>query len=69
MAVIDFQAMKKWNMIPKNIQFLLLDNVFCSDCGVTTIVKYTIRNDKFGIVLEGECKKCGKSVAKYIGDL
>lgn len=66
MNIIDFQAMKKWSSIPKNMQGMFLRNVFCSNCGVTTIVEYTIKNDKLGIILEGKCKKCGKPVARFI---
>ena len=39
MSVIDFKAVQKWNKLPKNVQELLLNNVFCSTCGVTTIVE------------------------------
>ena len=34
----------------------------CSDCGVTTIVEYTLNNDKVGAILKGKCKKCGKKL-------
>jgi len=68
MSVTDFKAAKKWSRIPKNIQELLLNNVFCSTCGVTTIVEYSMYNDKFGILLKGKCKKCGKDVARLIED-
>jgi len=68
MSVIDFKAAQKWKKIPKNIQELLVNNVFCINCGMTTIVDYTIHNDKFGILLKGKCKKCGKDVARMIED-
>lgn len=66
MEVIDFEAIQKWDKIPKNIQQLLLSNVFCSKCRVTTIIEYSMHNDKFGILLKGKCKKCGKAVARLI---
>lgn len=44
------------------------DNVFCSKCGVTTIIDYGIHNDRFGCVLKGRCKKCGGDIARYIED-
>lgn len=66
MAVIDFKAAQKWSRLPKNIQELLINNVFCSACGVTTIVDYSMHNDKFGILLKGKCKKCGKHVARLV---
>ena len=68
MSVIDFKATQKWLKISKNIQKQLIDNVFCSDCGVTTIVEYTLNNDKFGVLLEGKCKKCGRDVARLVED-
>ncbi|AFM41135.1 hypothetical protein Desaci_2172 [Desulfosporosinus acidiphilus SJ4] len=68
MSVADFEAVKKWSKIPPNIQQRLLNNVFCSKCGVTTIVEYTLLNDKFGILLKGKCKKCGFDVARLVED-
>lgn len=68
MAIIDFNAVQRWNKITKNIQEQIVNNVFCSTCGVTTIVDYTLNNDKFGILLKGKCKKCGKNVARLVED-
>jgi len=66
MTVTDFKAAQRWSKLPKNIQDLLLNNVFCSVCGVTTIVEYSMYNDKFGILLKGKCKKCGRDVARLV---
>ena len=68
MSVTDFKAAQKWSRLPKNVQELILNNVFCSTCGVTTIVEYSINNDKFGVLLKGKCKKCGKDVARLVED-
>ena len=68
MSVTDIKAARKWNKIPKNIQERLVNNVFCSDCGVTTIVEYSMYNDKLGVLLKGKCKKCGREVARLIED-
>lgn len=68
MAVLDFKAAQKWRKISKSTQELLLNNVFCPSCGVTTIVEYSLHNDKFGVLLKGKCKKCGKDVARLIED-
>lgn len=68
MALTDFQAVQKWAKIPKHFQQLILKNVFCSNCGVTTIVEYTLHNEKYGILLEGKCIKCGKDVARLVED-
>ena len=66
--ISDFEALKKWSSIPENLQQRLIDNVFCLNCGVTTIVDYSITADKFGILLKGKCKICGNAVARLIED-
>jgi ribosomal protein S27AE len=66
LPITDFKAAQKWAKLPKDIQDLLVNNVFCSNCGVTTIFKYTLQDDKFGILLKGNCKKCGTDVARLI---
>lgn len=68
MAVTDFKAVQKWNKFPKDIQKILLSNVYCSTCGVTTIIEYSMYNDKLGILLKGKCKKCGREVARLVED-
>ena len=55
-AVTDIKAAKKWAKISPDIQQMLINNVFCSKCGVTTIVDYALHNDRFGVVLKGKCK-------------
>jgi uncharacterized protein YdhG (YjbR/CyaY superfamily) len=64
----DIKALKKWVKFASNIQQMLIDNVYCSKCGMTTIVDYGIHNDRFGLVLKGSCKKCGGSVARFVED-
>lgn len=59
-------ALDKWNAIPENIKKMLINNVFCRTCGVTTIIDFDVKNDELGIVLEGKCKKCGNGVARFI---
>ena len=66
MGVSDMKGLHKWKMIPEGVQERLLSNVFCSVCGETTITNYSIKDDKLGIVLEGNCKKCGRNVARFI---
>ncbi|WP_249869109.1 hypothetical protein [Oceanobacillus saliphilus] len=68
MSVIDFEAARKWSKIPKDTQALLLNNVFCSHCGETTIVDYTLHNDEYGVLLRGKCKKCRGDVARLVED-
>ena len=62
----DMEGLKKWAKIPVDMQQRLLNNVFCSKCGVTTIVDYGIQDDQSGLVLQGHCKKCGESVARFV---
>ncbi len=62
----EFKALKKWSSIPEDYQQRLINNVFCSKCGVTTIVDYSITADKYGILLKGKCKTCGNDVARLI---
>lgn len=63
---LNKSALEKWNAIPENIKKMLINNVFCRTCGVTTIIDFDIKNDELGIVLEGKCKKCGNEVARFI---
>lgn len=68
MSVSDFEALKKWNQIPKDFQERLLTNVFCSKCFETRVVDYSINSDKFGIVIRGKCEKCGRDIARVVED-
>jgi ribosomal protein S27AE len=47
---------------------MLVNNVYCSKCGMTTIVDYGIQDDRLGLVLKGLCQKCGGSVARLVED-
>jgi ribosomal protein S27AE len=64
--VTDLIAVQEWNKIPKQTQESIINNVHCPVCGLTTIVNYSMQNDKFGIRLEGKCKKCGGSVVRLL---
>jgi hypothetical protein len=68
MAVIDFKAAQKWHKIPKSNQEKIINNAFCISCKLTTIVDYTIHDDKDGILIKGKCKKCGKEVVRMVED-
>ena len=59
-------AAVKWGKISEAYQKMLLDNVFCGKCKMTTIVDYTIENNGSDIVLRGKCAKCGGNVARVI---
>ncbi|OCT10493.1 hypothetical protein A8709_11870 [Paenibacillus pectinilyticus] len=65
--VQSFAAMKEWLAIPVQFRTRLLSNVYCSNCkGETTIIDYSVGTDKFGVVLEGKCKTCQRSVARVV---
>ena len=66
MSVTDFKAAQKWAKLPKQTKQLILENVLCSSCGVTTIVEFTMQDTKFGILLKGKCVKCGRDVARLL---
>lgn len=67
-TVTDIKAVKKWVKVPPEAQQRIIANVFCSKCGATTIVDYSLQNDRFGVVLKGKCKKCGEIVARFVED-
>lgn len=58
---------KKWLNLPLEFRKKLVKNVFCGSClGVVEIKQYVIRDDRFGVVLEGKCKDCGGDVARLV---
>ena len=65
---INFNAMKKFKAIPKNIQQQILNNIYCSKCGITTIVEYTFTCIEECVVIKGKCKKCNREITRLIGD-
>lgn len=67
-TVSDMKALKKWSKMPEDWKETLLNNIFCSNCKLTSIVDYAVVNDAHGIVLQGKCAKCGRSVARSVED-
>ena len=65
-TIVDLKAMQKWNEISKEHQQLIIDNAYCNECFTTTIVDFEIADDKYGVVLEGKCQKCGKDIARLV---
>ena len=67
-SISDLPAIKKWKAIPEQGRRILISNVFCGKCGVTTLEDgFTIHdNAPYGIILRGKCKKCGGQVARCI---
>ena len=61
----DFVALKEWGELPEKEKHILLTNAYCSNCGVVSFAPgYNIRKDKWGLVIEGTCTKCGKAIAR-----
>lgn len=62
------QVMREWLNLSEEIKEKLINNVYCSVCGVTTIVDYTIdvHEEWNDILLKGKCKRCGKDVARSV---
>ena len=61
----DIRAVREWNKMPEEAKDMWLYNAFCVNCGVTSFAKgYNLRMDKFGIVIEGKCAKCGERIAR-----
>lgn len=60
------EATKKWYKIDRFKRKMLEQNVFCSTCGVTTIVNYNIEEIGGDLSLKGQCKHCHKEVARVI---
>ncbi len=62
----DELANKRWMALPGNIRMELVGNVFCRNCGVTTIIDYIVGSENHKIVLQGKCEKCGAPIARLI---
>jgi hypothetical protein len=61
------KAKKFWEAIPLQHRTRILNNVWCGNCmKATTIVKYFGQLKEGNLVLEGECGRCGKTVARLI---
>jgi len=65
-GVTDFKAAQKWAKIPSHTKQLLVNNVFCTNCGETTITDYSLQDNRFGVSLEGKCNNCGNEVARLV---
>lgn len=61
-------AKDKWDKHTPEFKERIPNNAFCRNCGLTSIVNYTIKDDKHGIVLKGKCAKCGEDIARYVED-
>lgn len=67
-SVSDMKALKKWGQVPDYAKDLILSNVYCSKCGNTTVVDYSMHSDSLGIVINGKCVTCGSKVVRVVED-
>lgn len=58
------KALAAWDAISNEEKRILLNNAWCRDANASFAPGYTLRADKFGIVIEGNCAKCGCAVAR-----
>ncbi|MGF7002548.1 hypothetical protein M2149_000937 [Lachnospiraceae bacterium PFB1-21] len=66
--ISDIKAIKKWEMIPEEVRTAILGNAFCKNCGMASFAMgYTLQyDDGLGIVIEGECAKCGERICRVV---
>ena len=61
------KALAAWDAISDEEKRILLNNAWCRDChdaNASFAPGYMPRADKFGIMIEGTCAKCGCAVAR-----
>ena len=64
-GMTDFAAYREWQSWPEERRQLYLGNAFCAKCSVTSFAPgYTIRKDRFGLIVEGKCSVCGSRIAR-----
>ena len=63
----ELDAYREWMKLPEDARDMFLNNALCINCGVASFAKgYNIRRDKYGIVIEGTCAKCGEKIARVV---
>ncbi len=60
------EARAWWESIPGRTQDMLLANVFCSSCFVTSITDFRATVEDGFLVLRGTCALCGKDVCRAV---
>lgn len=61
------KALAAWSAMSNEEKWILLNNAWCRDChdaNASFAPGYTLHADEFGIVIEGECAKCGCAIAR-----
>lgn len=64
-GITDMEALRLWKMYPNEAKEMWLNNAFCANCGKASFkLGYNLRKDKFGVVIEGFCDKCGERIVR-----
>jgi len=64
-STTSIEAARLWKSYSKEVKEMWLNNAFCPNCGVASFKPgYNLRRDKFGVVIEGFCSKCGGRIAR-----
>lgn len=64
-GVTDLEAVRLWRTYPERVQELLLNNAFCSNCGVASFKPgYNLRMSDSHVLIEGNCAKCDARIAR-----
>ena len=68
---INLEAYREWQSWPEKRWQFFLNNALCSECsraGKNSLTSfadgYTIRKDFYGLIVEGNCSRCGKRNAR-----
>ena len=62
----ELEAYKIWKRWPEERRQMYLHNAFCGNCGGATFFAdgYNIRKDRWGLIVEGTCAKCGSRIRR-----
>ena len=64
-GITDLAAWKIWQSWPEERREMYLHNAFCRNCHVTSFEQgYTVRQDRYGLIIEGKCAVCGARIAR-----
>jgi hypothetical protein len=65
MGTTDLAAYREWQSWPERRRQMYLGNAFCPKCSMTSFAPgFTIRKDRFGLIVEGKCTLCGSRVVR-----
>lgn len=61
----DIEAIRLWNSYPDEAKEMWLHHAFCRTCGTACFKPgYNLRRDKLGVIIEGNCNKCGRKIVR-----